>query len=128
MQTTTSSIFFSVTPLFQTFAGSFLQIYTSSNLIADSTFLPASSCLINSTAQPCTIVTNSQYTVITIASTSSSNLFPQSMTTIVTINQLKFLYASSHSFYNYHLYYMLTVSQASQAVTKKFLSAPMVVQ
>jgi hypothetical protein len=123
MQTGTSSLSFSVTPLFQTLSGSFLQLYTCENLVAASTFNGATSCLINSVAQPCTITTNSQYTVITIASSSSFNLYPQSVTTTVQINQLKFLYASSHSFYLYHFYFQLTVSLATQATVKKFLTS-----
>lgn len=128
MQTGTSSITFTVTPLFQTLSGSFLQLYTCEYLVADSTFNPATSCTINGTSQPCTISTNSQYTVITIASSSSFNLYPQSMTTTVVINQIKFLYASSHSLYIYHFYFQLTVSLATQATVKKFLTSQMVVQ
>lgn len=126
MQTATSSISFSITPLFQTFAGSFLQIYTSNNLVADSTFSGASSCLINGSAQACTLTTFSQYTVITIASSSSFNLYPQSQTTTVAINQLKFNAASSHSLYLYHFYFQLTVSLATQASVQKYLASPQV--
>lgn len=54
---TTSSIYFSVTPLFQTIAGSFLIIYTSTNLVAASSFNSASSCLINGVGQSCSITT-----------------------------------------------------------------------
>lgn len=127
MQSTTSSLSFTVTPLFQTLSGSFLQIYTSRNMVADVTFNGATSCLINSVAQPCTIVTGSQSTVITIASSSSFNLYPQSITTSVQINQLKFNFVSSHSSYLYHFYFQLTVSLATQATVKKFLSSQMVV-
>jgi hypothetical protein len=128
MQTGTSSLSFSVTPLFQTFAGSYLQLYTSRNMVADGTFNGASSCLINSVAQPCTIVTNSQFTVISIASSSSFNLYPQAVATAVQISNLKFLFASSHSFYLYHFYFQLTVSLATQAAVRKFMTSNMVVQ
>ena len=127
MQTSTSTISFTVTPLFNTFAGAFLQIYTSINLIVDATFSGATSCLVNTTAQPCTLTTNTQYTVITIASNSSYNLFPQSQTTTIQINQLKFLKASSHSQSLYHFYFQLTVSLASLASVQKYLAVPMVV-
>jgi hypothetical protein len=96
--------------------------------VADSTFSGSTSCLINGTATPCSITTNSQYTYITIASSSSFNLYPQPWTTIIQINQLKFNYASSHSFYLYHFYFQLTVSLATQAIVKKYLASPMVVQ
>lgn len=92
-------------------------------MVADVTFNGATSCLINNVAQPCTISTNSQSTVITIASSSSFNLYPQSVTTSVQINQLKFNFASSHSFYLYHFYFQLTVSLATQATVKKFLAS-----
>jgi hypothetical protein len=129
MQTTSSSISFSVTPLFQTLSGSFLQIYASSNLISDSaTFNPASSCLLNGIPQTCTIMTNTQFTVITIASSSSNNLYPQSITTPIVINNLKFKFASSHSTYLYHFYFQLTVSLATNGLVKKYLATPMVVQ
>lgn len=127
MQSGTSSISFSVTPLFQTFSGSFLSIHTSRDLEADSSFNGATSCLVNSIAQPCTI-SRTTFTVITIASSSSSNLYPMSTTVTVVINNLKFAYASSHSYYIYHFYFQLTVSLAIGAVKKKFLVAPMVVQ
>ncbi len=97
--------------------------------MADSTFSGSTSCLINTVAQPCTLVTNSQFTVIKIASSSSFNLYPMSpATTSVQINQLKFLYSSSHSTYLYHFYFQLTVSLASGATVKKFLGVPMVVK
>lgn len=97
--------------------------------MADSTFSGSTSCLINTVAQPCTLVTNSQFTVIKIASSSSFNLYPMSPTTTsVQINQLKFLYSSSHSTYLYHFYFQLTVSLASGATVKKFLGVPMVVK
>lgn len=129
MQTATSSISFTITPLFQTLSGSFLQLYTNIYMVADVAFSGSTSCLVNTVAQPCTLITNSMYTVITIASGSSFNLFPQfpSVTNIV-INQLKFNYASSHSLYLFHFYFQLTVSLATQAVVKKFLSTPMIVQ
>lgn len=129
MQTGTSSIYFTVTPLFQTLSGSYLQIYTSPYMVADVTFNGATSCLINGLPQPCTLTTNSQNTIITILSGSSFNLFPQfpSVTNII-INQLKFNYASSHSLYLFHFYFQLTVSLATQAAVKKFLATPMVVQ
>lgn len=128
MQTTTSSIMFSVTPLFQTFSGSYLELYTRKDLVADSSFSGSTSCLVNSTAQPCTLTTNSQYSVLKIASNSSFNLFQQSTTTTIQINQLKFNYASSHSQFIYHFYFQLTVSLASLATVKKQLMLPMVVQ
>jgi len=124
----TSSISFSVTPLFTTYTGSFLQIYTSKYLSASATFNASTSCLVNAVAQPCTIVTNTQYTVITIASSTSYNLFPISTTIPITINQLSFLSASSHSKYLYHFYFQLTVSLASLAATNLYLISPMVVQ
>lgn len=97
--------------------------------MADSTFSGSTSCLINTVAQPCTLVTSSQFTVIKIASSSSFNLYPMSPTTTsVQINQLKFLYSSSHSTYLYHFYFQLTVSLASGATVKKFLGVPMVVK
>ena len=129
MKTGTSSIFFTGTPLFQTLSGSFLQIYTSPHMVADSTFNGATSCLINTVAQPCTLTTNSQNTIITILSGSSFNLFPQfPSVTDIAINQLKFNFASSHSLYLFHFYFQLTVSLAFQAAVKKFLATPMVVQ
>lgn len=96
--------------------------------MADITFSNSTSCLINSASQPCTLTTNTQYTVITIASSSSFNLYPQSVTTTIQINNVKFMYASSHSFYIYHFYFMLTVSLATQATVQKYLINPMVVQ
>jgi hypothetical protein len=128
MQSTTSSISFAVTPSFQTLTGSFLEVYTSSNLIKDSSFSPSTSCLINGTAQPCTLTTTGQYTVIKIASNSSFNLYQMSLTTTVQINQLKFNYASSHSLHIYHFYFQLTASLATMATVKKYLAVPMVVQ
>lgn len=97
-------------------------------MVADSTFSGSTSCLINGAAQPCTITTNTQFTVITIASSSSFNLYPQSATTTVVINQLKFNFASSHSLYMYHFYFQLTVSLATQASVQKYLTSPLVVQ
>ena len=128
MQTTTSSISFSVTPGFQTFSGSFLSIYTSANLVKDATFNDATSCLVNATAEPCTITSTAQYTLITIASNSSANLYPQADTTTIQVNQLKFNYASSHSKYIYHFYFQLTVSLATLASVQKYLAVPLVVQ
>ena len=66
--------------------------------------------------------------MITIASNSSFNLFQQSQTTTIVINQLKFNYASSHSEYLFHFYFQLTVSLASLAPVYKYLAVPMVVQ
>ena len=97
-------------------------------MVQDSTFLGSTSCLVNGTAKPCTITTNTQYTVIKIASNSSFNLYPQSQTTTIQINQLKFLFSSSHSNYLYHFYFQLTVSLASLASVQKYLAVPMVVQ
>lgn len=65
--------------------------------------------------------------MISIYSSSSSNLFAQSSTTTVQINQVRFKYASSHSYYIYHFYFQLTVSLASQASVQKYLVSPMVV-
>jgi hypothetical protein len=124
----TSSISFSVIPLFTTYTGSFLQIYTNRFVSASSSFNASSSCLVNSVAQPCSIVTNTQFTLITIASSTSINLFPISSTTPITINQLSFTSASSHSMYLYHFYFQLTVSLASLAATNLYLISPMVVQ
>lgn len=73
------------------------------------------------------MTTNTQYTVIRIASNSSFNLFQQSQTTTILINQLKFNYPSSHSEYIYHFYFQLTVSLASLATVKKYLILPQVV-
>ena len=84
--------------------------------------------MVNAVAQPCTIVTNTQYTVITIASSTSFNLFPISNTVPITINQLSFTSGSSHSMYLYHFYFQLTVSLASLAATNLYLISPMVVQ
>ena len=129
MQTNTSFISFTINPTFQTLSGSFLQIYTSNNLIADpTTFNSASSCLLNSVAQTCSIMTNTQYTIITISSTSSTNLYPQLVPTPIIINNLKFKYASSHSSYFYQFYFQLTVSLATNGLIKKYLATPMVVQ
>jgi len=128
MQTTTSSISFIVNAAFQTLSGSFLQVYTSTNMITDTTFNPSSSCLLNAVAQPCTITTNTQYTIITIASTSSTNLYPQSVPVNVVINNLRFRYASSHSTYFYHFYFQLTVSLSANGLVKKHLATPMIVQ
>lgn len=128
VQGATSSISFSVTPLFTTYTGSFLQLYTSKYMTADSTFSGSTSCLVNSVAQPCTIVTNTQFTLITIASSTSFNLFPISTTTPIVINQLNFASGSSHSYYLYHFYFMLTVSLAPMAATNLYLISPMVVQ
>lgn len=128
MQTTTSSISFSVTPLFQTFSGSFLRIFTSKYLVAGTGFSGSTSCLINFVAQPCTLVTNTQFTVITIASSSSFNLYPMSTTTPIQLNNLNFLFASSHSSYIYHFYFQLTVSLASGATVKKYLAVPAVIK
>jgi hypothetical protein len=66
--------------------------------------------------------------VIRIASNSSFNLFKQSETTTIQIDQLHFNYASSHSQYIYHFYFQLTVSLASLAPVKKYLMLPLVVQ
>ena len=74
-------------------------------MVADATFNGASSCLVNSSAQPCTVTTNSEKTIVRIASNSSFNLYPQSQTTTIQIDQLKFNYASSHSSYIYHFYF-----------------------
>ena len=97
-------------------------------MVADATFNGASSCLVNSSAQPCTVTTNSEKTTVRIASNSSFNLYPQSQTTTIQIDQLKFNYASSHSSYIYHFYFQLTVSLASLANVAKYLAVPMVVQ
>lgn len=126
MTTTTSSISFSVTPSFSTYSGSFLKIYTSKHVTAHGSFSGSTSCLVNGGAQPCTIAT-STYTVITIASSSSSNLYPISTTTPIQINQLTFEHSSSHSTYLYHFYFQVTVSLASGASVKKYLAVPMVV-
>ena len=117
-----------MTPLFTTYTGSFLQIYTSKYLSASASFNSSTSCLVSAVAQPCTIVTNTQYTVITIASSTSYNLFPISTAVPITINQLSFTSASSHSMYLYHFYFQLTVSLASLAATNLYLISPMVVQ
>ena len=124
----TSSFSFSVSPSFTTYTGSYLQIYVSKYMTGDVTFNGNTSCLINTVAQPCTIATNTQYTLITIASSTSSNLYPISTTTNVVINQLAFTSASSHAIYLYHFYFQLTVSLANLAATNLYLISPMVVQ
>lgn len=124
MTSTTSSISFSVTPLFQTYSGSFLKLFTSKYMKASATFSGSTSCLVNSVAQPCTISTTSAYTVITIASSSSVNLYPISATTPVQISQLSFDHCSSHSSFIFHFYFQLTVSLASGATVKKSLLVP----
>lgn len=95
--------------------------------MADLTFDGASSCLVNSVAQTCSITSTAQYTVITIASSTSYNLFPTLSTTTVQVSQINLNYASSHSLRNYHFYFQLTVSLASQAAANLFLVSPMVV-
>ena len=126
MQTGTSSIQFTVTPLFQTVAGSFLEVFTRKDLVADASFSGATSCLVNSVAQPCSIATGT-FTVITIASSSSANLYPITVGTTISISQLQFNYASSHSNHPYHFYFQLTVSLAEGATAHKHLIDPMVV-
>lgn len=127
MQTSDSSISFTVTPSFQTNAGSLLKLITSNNLIATSSFIPATSCIVAGNAQACTIVTNDTFTTITIASNSSYNLFQQSVATTVVINNLSFKAASSHSEFVYHFYFSLIVSQAVSANEKSLLMVPLVI-
>jgi|JI7StandDraft_1071085.scaffolds.fasta_scaffold265778_1 hypothetical protein len=127
MQTADSSIFFTVTPGFQTNAGSSLKIITSKNLIGASSFVPATSCLVGGIAQTCSISSDLTFTTITIASNSSYNLFPQGTPTAIVINNLGFNFASSHTNYIYHLYFSLIVSQAVSAADKNLLMLPVVI-
>ena len=126
MQNSDSSISFTVTPNFQTNAGSKLTITTNNKLIESGSFNSATSCLISGAAEPCTIDTN-DFTVITIASNSSYNLFPQASAITVVINNLDFTYASSHSEHIFHIYFSLKVSEAVGASEKNLLKVPMVI-
>ena len=66
-----SQISFTVTPNFDTNDGSSLSLITPAKLQKNTNFNTATSCLVDSVAKPCTIVTDSIYTNITIASHSS---------------------------------------------------------
>lgn len=127
MKNTDSLMSFTVTPTFQTNAGSLLKIITSSNLIATPSFVGVSSCLVAGVAQPCSVTSNLTYTTILIASNSSYNLFPQAAPTTVVINNLSFKFASSHSTYIYHFYFSLIVSQAVVALEKSLIMVPCVI-
>jgi hypothetical protein len=97
MQNTDSSISFTVTPTFTTNAGSSLRIITTNKLVSSVSFDGSSSCLVDGAAEECTVTTNSTFTTITIASNSSYNLYPQSSAVSIVINNLDFLYSSSHT-------------------------------
>lgn len=62
-----------------------------------------------------------------IVSSSSGNLFPQGVATPVIINGIKFKYLSSTTEYIHELYFMLTVSQATNAQIKKMVIVPQVI-
>lgn len=127
MKTTDSSISFTVTPSFQTNAGSLLKLITSSNLIATPSFVTTTSCIVAGNAEPCSVTTNDTFTTILIASNSSYNLFQQSVPTTVVINNLSFKAASSHSDFIYHFYFSLIVSQAVSASERSLLKVPLVI-
>lgn len=124
-----SFITFVVNPSFQVIDGSYLNIFVRKDLKKSSSFNGASSCLINGVAQACTVETDTvftDFTKITIASNSSFNLFPQSTSTTVRINNIDFDYVSSHTKYIYHFYFRLTVSQSTSATSRSMLLVPIV--
>lgn len=128
MNNVDSSIRFNVVPTFLTNAGSLLKIITSSNLYGNSSsFNSATSCTVSGNVEPCTIVSNDVFTNITIASNSSYNLFPNTTSIPVVINNLSFKKASSHSENIYHFYFSLVVSQAVNAAEKSSLIVPIVI-
>ena len=111
-----------MTPNFDTNDGSSLSIIAPAKLKKTANFNTAASCLVNTGAKPCTVVTNTTYTNITIASQSSENLFPKAASQNIEINNLKFDRTSSHTYDGvYHLYFSMRVSQAVDATRKNLL-------
>ena len=128
MQTGDSSISFTVTPSFSTNDGSSLKITTSLNLMKSGSFNGATSCLVGEAAKPCTITNDTTtYRFIEIASSSSENLFPQSIPVTIVINNLDFSQVSSHTEHIYHFYFSLTASQSFSPTIKNMLAVPIVI-
>ena len=123
----TSNIQFVVNPSFSTSMGSSLTIFTSENVIASGSFSGSTSCVVNSVAATCSISTNSTLTRILIMSGSSNNLFPQSVPISVVISNIQFKFLSSTSQYIHQFYFMLTVSQATNAAVRKMVIVPQVI-
>jgi hypothetical protein len=127
MTSTTSSMYFTVTPTFSTNADSSLYIYTSKNLVKAVNFNTSSSCLVNGIAQVCSVVTNDSFTLITINSGSSNNFFPIYTATTIQINNLNFLFLSSNTQYIYHFYFQITSLSTTNPLIKKTLFTPQVI-